>query len=81
MIINEERPVSITYCDNCKAEITNASKCKICGKDLCTNKCTEFSFEIYRYSHNEELGDRFRGHLCKDCAELLKPLITAIEKL
>lgn len=71
----EKRDVEVKYCDVCEEEITNYAKCQICGSDLCANKCTVFSIEIYRYG----AGDRIRGHVCKNCKHLVELLVTALE--
>ncbi len=78
MKILEKRDVEIKYCDECGKEIDHAEKCRVCGRDLCPNKCTAFSVEIYQYAEEYSDSKRFRGFVCKQCAHLVMPLVEAM---
>lgn len=65
----EQREVSVCYCDFCGKEAQHLNRCAICKKEMCNEggggKHASFSIELYRYSD----GHRLIGHICAICAE------------
>ena len=65
----ENREVTVRYCDLCKKETDHLRRCAVCKREMCTDdggkKHTAYHVEVYQYGD----AQRFTGDICVDCVK------------
>lgn len=63
---------TMTFCDECKREISYARKCKECGADLCM-RCSA--------DHPEDVGGDYTDYICKSCKSVFAKYYPDLQEL